>query len=229
MARYGPKPKLLSLYFSASKSCAQLADNWDGSEGLSVYSLWKRHAKSRMCCNSAQQRACLSRESKMLCIGHCRTGCSASTPGSTCKDQVVYVPSKWRVGLKLLHSKHSLLPWTLRFENFFLWAGPGYMSWSLTHTQIDFVRFRPNLFQFNTLNWSVCSVSKQACLSVGLDRPSFVDRFGHDLAQQHPDIRQVPKHRMPLIGTNYCWSSLCYWSSFQLALPEQSQKNDSHL
>lgn len=181
--------------------------------------------------NSTQQRACLSRESKTLCLGLCRTGCSASTPGSTCKDQVVYVSSKWRVGLKLLHSKHSLLPWTLRFAkaNFSLWAGPGYMSQSLTHTQIGFVRFRPNLFQFNTLNRSVCSVSKQACLSVGLDRPSFVDRFGHHLAQQRPDIRQVPKHRMPLIGTNNCWSSLCYWSSFQLALPEQSQNNYSHL
>lgn len=71
MARCRPKPKLLSPYFSASKSFAQLADNWDGSEGLSVYSLSGRDTPRVICSQTLPSRELVCPEKAKRCALAC--------------------------------------------------------------------------------------------------------------------------------------------------------------
>lgn len=166
MARCGPKPKL-SPFFSASKSYAQLGDTWGGSEGLSVYSLSGRDTPRVTCPQILPSRGLVCPEKAKHCALACvgltalpaplavplRTRWFMSRPneGLVCSCSVLSIagfPGLW--GLQRLTS---------------LCAGPVYISQSPTHTEISSVRFRPNHFRFITLNWSVCSVCKQACLT----------------------------------------------------------------
>lgn len=157
MARCGPKPKLLSPYFSASKSCAQLADNWGGSEGLSVYSLSGRDTPRVICSQILPSRGLVCPEIAKRCALACVGLAAFPAP---------LVRTRW-----FMSSPHEGLVWGSSILSIAcvcgLWGLQrlAFPSESVSHSQIGFVRFRPNHFQFNTLNWSVFSVSKQACLA----------------------------------------------------------------
>lgn len=129
----GLRPKLLSPCFSASKSCAQLADSWRRGQEHCVFAAMDHYSLSRrdtpraisMFSNSALADGLLVQGKQNAHVLTCvqLADVHAAVPATLAAP----LRTRWFLshpnegvscwfGLKLLHSEYSLLPWTLRFS-----------------------------------------------------------------------------------------------------------------
>lgn len=166
MARCGPKPKLLSPYFSASKSCTQLADNWGGSEGLSVYSLSGRDTPRVICSQILPSRGLVCPEKAKCCALAC-VGLAALPAPLVVPVRIRWFMSHPNEGLVWSYSILSIAcfprVWGLQRLTF-PWAGPVYICPSLPLTH-RLVSSDSGLTTFSLIPWTgqfALSINKPA-------------------------------------------------------------------